>query len=278
MRHTFRRWAVLVEMQVKLLPRGRLALAGAPGLAVASLLVLGAVLGGAGARALPACVVAADGAPAIAAVAASGDERCPTGRIAQLTPDLVGLLVLWGNLTAGATVVAWRERGTLRHLSMTPLRPVTLIATQVATRLVCSCLQVALLLALARGIFGVRPPDSPRALGLILIVATLTILALGFVIGALAPTAERARAVATLVAIPMLFLSGASFALDDAPAALRSLAGALPPTVTSRALRQVMLHGAGPGAIQQDLLALLAWLIAALLIAARAFRWDGEAR
>src|SRR5438067_10276836 len=79
-------WATLVEAQIKLLLRNRLALVGSLGLAVVSMLIFGSLLGGTGAPPLAICVVDADGSPASAQLAAAfrasdaiSDARCVAG-------------------------------------------------------------------------------------------------------------------------------------------------------------------------------------------------------
>jgi len=52
------------------------------------------------------------------------------------TAELLG----WVNLAVGATLIAWRERGVLKRLAVTPLRPPTLLLTQIGARLAFSLL------------------------------------------------------------------------------------------------------------------------------------------
>ena len=43
-------------------------------------------------------------------------------QIDWLTPGMAGMMVMWANLAVGATLIAWRERGILKRLAVTPLR------------------------------------------------------------------------------------------------------------------------------------------------------------
>lgn len=207
------------------------------------------------------------------AVAPQGIDRRVIRQVDWLTPGMAGMLIMWANLAVGATVIAWREHGILKRLATTPLRPLTLIGTQIAARLAFSVAQVAVLLAIARVVFGVRVAGSYGALGLLVVVATLTILAFGFVIGAFVPRSESAQSVATLVAFPMIFLGGSYFDTAAAPDFLQPLVRAMPLTHINEALRQIMLYGAGLADLQRQFLILLAWLATSLLLAVRAFRW-----
>ena len=206
------------------------------------------------------------------AIAPQGIDRRVIRQIDWLTPGMAGMMVMWANLTVGATVIAWRELGILKRLATTPLRPLTLILTQIAARLAFSCAQVAILLLIARFVFGVRVAGSYWALGLLVVVATLAILAFGFVIGAFVPKSESAQAVSTLIAFPMMFLGGSYFDTSAAPDFLCPVIQAMPLTHINEALRQIMLFGAGVADVQRQLLILLAWLVVSLLVATRTFR------
>src|SRR5207237_4056570 len=77
-----------------------------------------------------------------------GVDHRPMRQIDWLTPGMVGLMVMLVNLVVGATIILWRDRGVLKRLAVTPLRPLTLILTQISARLIFSLLQVGLLLAI----------------------------------------------------------------------------------------------------------------------------------
>lgn len=216
------------------------------------------------------------GAPEPITVQAQGVTRRVIRQIDWLTPGLAGMMVMWANLAVGATLIAWRERGILKRLAVTPLRPLTLLLTQIVSRLTFSVLQVVILLMIARAVFGVQVAGSYWTLGLVIVVATLAILAFGFVIGAFVPKSESAQAVSTLVAFPMMFLGGSYFDTAGAPDFLQPVIRAMPLTHINDAMRQVIIYGANLRDLQQQLLILLAWMVASLLIATRFFRWNAR--
>lgn len=216
------------------------------------------------------------GAPEPIAVQVQGIDRRVVRQIDWLTPGMAGMMIMWANLAVGATIIAWRERGVLKRLAVTPLRPLTLLLTQIAARLTFSVLQVVILLVIARVVFGVRVAGSPWTLGVLILVATLAILAFGFVIGAFVPKSDGAQSVSTLIAFPMMFLGGSYFDTSAAPSFLLPIVRAMPLTHINEALRQVMIYGAGLQELGQPLLILLAWMVASLLIATRSFRWSAR--
>lgn len=219
---------------------------------------------------------AISGTPAPIQIAVQGVDRRVIRQIDWLTPGLAGMMIMWANMAVGATLISWRERGILKRLAVTPLRPSILLLTQIVARLAFSILQVVLLLVLARVVFKVEVVGNYWELGLVIVLSTLAILAFGFVIGALVPKSESAQAVSTLIAFPMMFLGGSYFDTAQAPQYLQPLVQALPLTHINDALRQVMIFGGGWSTVQQSLLVLLGWLVLSFALAVRTFRWQAR--
>lgn len=194
-------------------------------------------------------------------------------QIDWLTPGQLGLLLMWANLSVGVVLVGWRKQGIMRRLAATPLRPGVLVAAQIVARLLISAAQAGVLLGVAILLFHVQIAGSWALLGLVVGLGALTMLALGFVIGSFARTEDAAQAILFLISFPMMFLSGSYFSTNGAPGFMMPLIKALPLTYLNDALRQIINNGATLAAIQTDLLVLAAWLVAALLLSARAFRW-----
>jgi ABC-2 type transport system permease protein len=190
-----------------------------------------------------------------------------------LTPGMLGLLLLWGNLTVGIILAEWRKTGVMKRLAATPLRSGTLVSTQMLARLLLSLVQCAILLALALRIFNVHVVGNWALLALTITIGALTLMSIGFIAGSFARSAEAANAVTLLITFPMMFLGGTYFPTTGAPDFLKPVIQILPLSYLNDALRQVMNNGAALSAISTDLLVLLAWMAAALLFANRAFRW-----
>jgi ABC-2 type transport system permease protein len=195
-------------------------------------------------------------------------------QIDWLTPGMLGNMLMWANLGVGGALVLWRKQGTMRRLAATPLQPGTLISAQVAARLVISLAQAAALVAIAMLVFNVQVIGSWAALAAVVTLGALAMLSIGFAIGGFASTPDVATAVTFLISFPMMFLSGSYFPTDNAPAFLTPVIKALPLSYLNDALRQIMNNGAGFAAVRNDLLVLVAWMVAALLVSVRAFRWS----
>lgn len=194
-------------------------------------------------------------------------------QIDWLTPGMLGMLLMWANLSLGTLLVQWRQTGILKRLAVTPMRPTALMGSQMLARLALSIAQGAVLLAVAMLVFQVHIVGSWVALLAMVGVGALTMMSLGFIAGSFAKTPEAAQGVMFLVSFPMMFLGGSYFPTSGAPGFLSPVIKAMPLTYLNDALRQIINNGAGLASVQHDLLILLAWMVAALLFSARAFRW-----
>lgn len=193
-----------------------------------------------------------------------------------LVPGILAMSIMQGGVVglSGAFVVM-RERGILRRVRATPFPLTSFIGSRVATQLLVAVLQSAILLALARLVFGLRvDARSMPALALFVVLGSLAFLAVGFFIAGVSGRQEGAVALAQLVSFPMLFLSGVFFPLDQSPVWLQDLAKALPLSYLADGLRQVMVHGAPLWSERWDVLALLVTAAVGLLLAVRFFRWE----
>jgi ABC-2 type transport system permease protein len=194
-------------------------------------------------------------------------------QIDWLTPGMLGQLVMWANLSVGIVVVQWRKQGILRRLAATPLRPSVLIGSQILARVLISLAQGAVLLGVAIAVFKVQIAGSWLALGLVVALGSLAMLSVGFVIGSFARSQEVAQTLNFLISFPMMFLGGSYFPTTSAPAFLAPVIKAMPLTYLNDALRGIINNGAGLAATQTDVLVLAAWMVVALIVSVRAFRW-----
>ena len=106
-----------------------------------------------------------------------------------------------------------------------------------------------------------------------LLYCTLCILALGFLIASLVPTARFAQPIGTLILYPMLGVSGLFVPVEALPPVLRGLARVLPLTYAVSLLRGIW-HGEGWLAHAGDVGILAIMFVACLAVSTRVFRWE----
>jgi ABC-2 type transport system permease protein len=194
------------------------------------------------------------------------------------TPGMLAMAIMasaFTSLVIGLTVM--RDNGQLKRLRGTPLPPWAFFTGQVVSRLVLIVVEAVLVLGLGRLLFHVSLPPSATAwatFALIALLGAATFTAVGVAYTRLVANADSAPALTQAAFLPLLFLSGAWFPISGLPHWLSSLANAFPLAPMLDGMRQALIFGHGPGAIWPDVRKLLAWLVVALLVALRTFRWE----
>ena len=201
-------------------------------------------------------------------------ESRDLGYIDFLVPGIVGMTVMQLGLFGVAFgFVQLKRTGALRRLFATPTSPAYFLSAQVASRLVLGYVQVAILVGI--GIwFGLQMFGSWLVLALIVGMALLIFLAVGFAVAGWANNEDQAAPVANLISLPMLFLSGVFFPRDAMPELLRDITGFMPLTYVNEALRAVMNEGAGLVNLGPQLLGMGVWAVITFVLAVRLFKWE----
>ena len=179
-----------------------------------------------------------------------------------LVPGIVALALMQMSVFSVAFVFTdYKEKGILKRLLATPLRPYQFVVSNVITRLLVAILQAAILISVGVFIFHAHVVGSYWLILLAALLGSVMFLGLGFTISGMVSTVEAVPAVANLLVFPMLFLGGTFFPLSTMPNWLQHVAKYLPLQFLSDALRQVMTKGAGISAIRTDLYWLLGWSV-----------------
>lgn len=206
-------------------------------------------------------------------VESPGHKRS-TNYASFLLPGLLGLnLVSMGLFSVGMVSVSYREKGKFRRLAVTPLPKWIFLLGQVLHRLTVTVVQAAILLLVGRVVFGIQNQGSFLDLLLVMTLGTGCFMAFGFALSGFAETSEGYAAISNLVFFPLMMLSGVYFTLDSAPAWLQHLVAGMPLAPFIRALRAVFNDGAGLAGHGVGLVIVLAWGLAAFVLAVRRFRW-----
>ncbi|MFJ9040291.1 ABC transporter permease [Streptomyces sp. NPDC102406] len=187
-------------------------------------------------------------------------------------PVTVLLPLIVAGLQAMAPVIAgYRERGILRRMSATPVRPPALLGAQMAIHGVAALVSSLLSLAIGRLAFDVRLP--PQVLGylLALVLSVVVALSLGALVAARARTQKVAGAIGSAVFFPSMFCAGVWLPVQSMPDTLARVVECTPFGAASQALSDAAA-GDWPGWSHLAVLVLWAALLSGA--AARWFRWE----
>jgi ABC-2 type transport system permease protein len=189
-----------------------------------------------------------------------------------LVPGLLALAVMSTSMVSLGIATAYeRYYGALKRLLGSPLPRTSLIAAKTLSVLVIELLQVILLSAIARLMFGWAPSASvPEALAA-LVLGSAAFAGLGlFMAGSL--RAEATLAVANGLYLVFLLLGGFILPLDRLPGAIGTAAHALPAAALTDAVRAALGSDASAQGALGPLTLLAAWAVVTLGAAALTFR------
>jgi ABC-2 type transport system permease protein len=166
-------------------------------------------------------------------------------------------------------VAGYRERRVLRRLATTPAGSLRVIGAQLIVSLAVVLVATIGVLAVGRLGFGVPLPGQLAGFALVAVLSATAMLALGLLIGALAPTARSAGAAGTVLFFPLMYFAG--LWTPQLSAATLRIGQFTPLGAAVQALRDAM---AGAWPHPAALLVLGGCTLACAAAAARFFRWD----
>ena len=171
-------------------------------------------------------------------------------------------------------LVIRREAGVLKRLRATPLPAPAYVTALLSSYLVAFAVEVVVLIALGKVLFGVEIPDQIPSLVLALLLGVIAFCALGIAVAAVIRSAEGASAAVNAIYLPMAFISGSFFSAHSFPGVLRGIAALLPLTYFIKLVRAIMLDGDAIWTQGTNVAVLAAWGLAGVIVAVRAFRWE----
>jgi ABC-2 type transport system permease protein len=186
-----------------------------------------------------------------------------------MIPGIVALLllVITTNLSAMA-IVREKELGTLEQLNVTPLARWELIAGKLLPYALVGILDVVLVLVVSLLWFEVPLRGSPVLLFAMSLVYLLSTLGLGLFISTISATQQQAMMTTTFFFfMPMMYLSGFIFPIENMPPWIRPITYLLPLRYFLVILRGLFLKGVGLETFWPEALALLVWGLAVLALA-----------
>jgi ABC-2 type transport system permease protein len=183
------------------------------------------------------------------------------------------LITLNAVLSLVAIIAIYREGGILKRLRATPLRPHTILTAHVLVKLLLTAATVTLTFLAGRRYYPMGADVPLVSFGLALLIATWSILSVGFLIASIVPTARFAQPIGAVILYPMLALSGLFVPLASLPPGLRSVAELLPLTFAVSLLRGIW-RGNTWAMHAPDIGALALVFIVCTALSSRVFRWQ----
>jgi len=191
----------------------------------------------------------------------------------NIVPGLIGVvLTMTMVIMTSLSVTRERERGTMENLLATPVRPVEVMAGKILPFIIVGYVQVTLILAAAKFLFGVPMLGSLTLLSLASVLFIAANLAVGFTFSTVAGNQLQAMQMAMFFFLPSILLSGFMFPFRGMPEWAQWLGEILPLTHFLRIVRGILLKGNEAAEILPEMWPIAAFLVAAAAIALARYR------
>ena len=164
-----------------------------------------------------------------------------------MIPGIVGLLLsIITLILTSLAVVKEREIGTLEQIIVTPIKPAQLILGKLIPFAILAFVALTIVLLAMTFIFGVTPRGSITFLFATTFLYLLSTLGLGLLVSTVSKTQQQAMMLAIFVVmLPMVFLSGFSFPIENMPSFIQGVTYIIPLRYFMTIIRGIILKGVG---------------------------------
>jgi ABC-2 type transport system permease protein len=165
----------------------------------------------------------------------------------------------------------YREKGVLRRMRTTPVKPGVMLGAQLLMSTILSMLSMVVVVIVGRLVYDVSPPRQAAAYLVGYVLAALSMFAIGLLVASLAPTGRSAGAIGTVLFFPLVFFAGLWIPRDTMTDALRTISDLTPLGAGVQSLQDAT---AGHWPQLLHLTVMLGWTVVAGGLAAGYFRWE----
>ncbi len=172
-----------------------------------------------------------------------------------------------------AIISIYREGGILKRLRATPLSPSTILGAHVFLKLALTAATLGLLVLAGKRFYPVPIDAHLPSFVAALLLATLSILSIGFVVASAVPTARFAQPAGGFILYPLLAVSGLFAPIDALAPFWQGIARVSPVTHAVTLLQGVWL-GEPWSQHWVAVAALAANLVVCTAVSSKIFRWE----
>jgi len=191
-----------------------------------------------------------------------------------IVPGVLALLMMvMTTLLTSLAIVKEREVGTLEQLIVTPLRSFEIMLGKIIPFALIGMVDVCLVVFVVTVVFGIPVQGSVPLLFGLAGIFLLTTLGLGMLISTISHTQQQAMITAVFfVMLPMIFLSGFVFPIENMPPPIQYLTYILPLRYFFVIIRGLFLKGVGLSHLWDEAVILLVFGLVIFLVSALRFR------
>jgi ABC-2 type transport system permease protein len=191
-----------------------------------------------------------------------------TNQFEFLAPGFMALTVVMGTLAGlGAAISREKEDGTMDGIIAAPIPRNAIVAGKMMAQTVRGLIQGFIILGLSMLLFGVQVYGSPVLMVGVMLLGVSSFAGIGLIVTSLAPEQETAQMMMMLLQLPMMFLSGLLFPMEQLPGWLQWVGKSLPLYYAADALRKIIVLSASLNQTLPDVVILVLYSVTTLAIA-----------
>ena len=194
-----------------------------------------------------------------------------------LVPGIAGLSVMATTFNALATQMTFlREQGVLKRVRGTPLPGTSYLSGIIGSAATNAVIQILIIIVAGKFCCGLGWPKDWAELAVFTVLGVACFASMGVAFSHVIPNFEAAPAYTNLVFLPMIFISGVFFDVDNVPTFLRDIANALPLVHVINGISAALVTGAPITDHLSDLSVVAVWTVACIILAVRGFSWSAR--
>ncbi|RPI18334.1 MAG: ABC transporter permease [Ignavibacteriae bacterium] len=190
-----------------------------------------------------------------------------------MLPSIAGLIImLVTSMLTSLAIVKEREIGTLEQLIVTPLKPYQMILGKFIPFSILGFISESLVLAMIRYWFQIPIKGSVVLLFVCAFIFMFSTLGLGLFISTISKTQAQAMITSAFgIIMPMVFLSGFAFPIENMPVVVQYVTYLIPLRYFNTIIRGIILKGVGLESLWPDVLMLFLFGIMILTLSSLRF-------
>ena len=214
------------------------------------------------------------GLPQTLDVAAQEVESYRADYFDVLLIGLVGMGMMTNSIIFIAVKISlYRNQSILKRMLVTPLPVRNYFASEVVAHVLLALVQAGVVIGVGVLVFGANFRGNLLWVFVIAAFANTIFLNIGFIISGWSNSPRAASGMGNVVAIPMMFFSGAFFPTSSLPSFLPELVQVLPLTPMLDAMRGVAIDDLQLWDVWRELAMLAGWLVVSSVAAVKLFKF-----
>jgi ABC-2 type transport system permease protein len=201
----------------------------------------------------------------------SGDQA----NLDVIVPGIAGMSIMATTFNALAMNITFlREEGVLKRVRGTPLPSGAYLGGVLLNAVTNAAVQISIVVVAGKLFFHLGWPTDWLELVVFTFAGVICLGSLGIAYSHVIPNFDAAPAYSNIVFLPVIFISGVFYDVDNAPQFLRDVAQVLPLTHIIDGLSGALVTGASLADNLDDLAVVALWAALGIFFAVRGFRWD----